>query len=1172
MKKIYSPLFASFSLLILPASIFFGGTFHSNIYTTKANGVSSGLANSNSFSLHRSEIPTNDDFATPQVISPDSPFTMTLDTSSATTVAGDPVSSCQPDLPNNSVWFSYTPSSSQIVMLDSLDSTYDTVISVWTGSPGSLAEIGCNDDYSDGLQSKMQFVAETSTTYYIEITSVSGGGSLTLHASEPANDEIASSQPISLATSFTISQDTSKATTASDDPVSACKTGKLNKSVWFSYTPSAPQLVKLDTIGSSYDTVLSVWTGSAGSLAEVKCNDDTSGSQSKLQFVAETSTTYYIEVTSVTSGGGSLTLNASEPANDNIASPQPINLATPFTISQDTSNATTAGDDPVSSCKTGKLNNSVWFSYTPSAPQLVKLDTIGSSYDTVISVWTGNAGSLVEVECNDDTGGSQSKLQFVADSGTSYYIEVASVSSGGGSLTLNASEPANDNFASPQQVTFESLYTVIQDTSNATTAGNDPVSSCKTGQLNKSVWFSYTPASAQTIILDTSGSDYDTLISVWTGSIGSLVQIGCNDNDTDVVHSKLQFAAEASTTYYFEVASVTSGGGTLTLSASELASNDDFDSPKLINLASSYSNTQYINNATTAVDDPYVGCGPMVINRGLNSIWYSFTPTEDGVITADTFLSDYDTVLSLWKGTRGDLTSLACIDDYDIYARTSRIQAFVEKDTQYFLEITRFTETADMALASGMLGENQAFSKEITTSALEGTLILNAEFSNTSPNGPLFTTIDNQSNSGSGLGDGDLDAPIHFYNPNHPIEFTINVPDISSLSTAYLLLHTFDVDTGCGEIEKVYFNDNFIGNLSGSNEIWYTAKLSLIPTWVKLGINTVKIEVPNLVCPSEPGNHKFMAKVDWGQLVLNEQTGKTASNRTITLDQAKYRPGNTMHVNVEVDTSISSQNVWTEINLLSPTGVILTGTVREHAVTGSATDPISVDLSIPVTAGVGKYKIQVMVYDKTDDAVQDVDEKSFDLIVSKSFASVGSQDGWILETSETSTKGGTPNTSATTLRVGDSVGDKQYRGFLSFSTATGLPDNAVIVSATLRIMKQSLVGTNPIVPLKGLKFDMRKGYFGTSSQLLASDFQAAPSLSLAGSFGNTAVNNWYSATLSAKALSYIYKTGTTGLTQFRIRFAKDDNDNNRNDYFNFYSGNIGILSYRPTLIVEYYIP
>jgi hypothetical protein len=184
------------------------------------------------------------------------------------------------------------------------------------------------------------------------------------------------------------------------------------------------------------------------------------------------------------------------------------------------------------------------------------------------------------------------------------------------------------------------------------------------------------------------------------------------------------------------------------------------------------------------------------------------------------------------------------------------------------------------------------------------------------------------------------------------------------------------------------------------------------------------------------------------------------------------------------------------------------------------------------------------------------------------FRSAGAEDGWILESTETSGKGGTLDAAAATFRLGDEAGDKQYRAILSFDTSS-LPDTAVITKVTLKIRKQGLVGTNPFTILGGLKVDMRKPYFGANAGLVIGDFQAAAGKSAVATFNATPVSNWYSALLSATGRAYVNKIG---VTQFRLRFATDDNNDNGADYMKFFSGNYATVSVRPTLTIEYYLP
>lgn len=184
------------------------------------------------------------------------------------------------------------------------------------------------------------------------------------------------------------------------------------------------------------------------------------------------------------------------------------------------------------------------------------------------------------------------------------------------------------------------------------------------------------------------------------------------------------------------------------------------------------------------------------------------------------------------------------------------------------------------------------------------------------------------------------------------------------------------------------------------------------------------------------------------------------------------------------------------------------------------------------------------------------------------FRSAGAQDGWVLESSENSSVGGSFDAAAVTFSIGDDQADRQCRAILSFNTAI-LPDTAVVTSVVLKIKKQSLVGTDPFTTHQGLLVDIRKPYFGAAVVLAASDFQASAGKSSVGTFGSTPSSGWYSVTLNSTAFSHINKLGTT---QFRLRFKLGDNDDNGADSMKFYSGNFSGTASRPLLIIQYYVP
>lgn len=200
-------------------------------------------------------------------------------------------------------------------------------------------------------------------------------------------------------------------------------------------------------------------------------------------------------------------------------------------------------------------------------------------------------------------------------------------------------------------------------------------------------------------------------------------------------------------------------------------------------------------------------------------------------------------------------------------------------------------------------------------------------------------------------------------------------------------------------------------------------------------------------------------------------------------------------------------------------------------------------------------------------------DRATPVIQTAMFTSDGAQDGWVLESKETSNKGGTNNANSSTLRVGDNGQDSQYRSILQFSTST-LPDNAVITQILLTIQLESVVGKNPFSTHRNMWVDIRQGAFGSFGPfqigaLQNTDFQAPASLYTASWVTDNAVGGWYWTSFGMPAFPYI---NLKGVTQFRLGFQLDDDDDRLEDYVSFFSGNFGTLSARPQLTIKYYVP
>jgi hypothetical protein len=110
-----------------------------------------------------------------------------LSTTAATTAADDPDCAGR----GHTVWYVVTPTADLSMIVHTFGSKYDTTVSVYTGAPGALTQIACNNDYFNGnsssLQSRVAFSAAAETTYYIMVGSSgsSPGGRLLFWAVEP---------------------------------------------------------------------------------------------------------------------------------------------------------------------------------------------------------------------------------------------------------------------------------------------------------------------------------------------------------------------------------------------------------------------------------------------------------------------------------------------------------------------------------------------------------------------------------------------------------------------------------------------------------------------------------------------------------------------------------------------------------------------------------------------------------------------------------------------------------------------------------------------------------------------------------------------------------------------------------------------------------------------------
>jgi hypothetical protein len=395
-------------------------------------------------------------------------------------------------------------------------------------------------------------------------------------AAPPANDSFTAQTVLNPALPRIVTGTNVEATKEVGEPNHAGRTG--GASVWWRYTVPANGTYTFDTTGSTFDTVLGLYTGATvDALTEVASNDDIGGgiNASRVQVVLTSGTLIRIAVDGFGNAQGNIQLSITAPAPGNDDFANATNLAGPLPILTTGNNVSATSEtlEP-SHVLTTPPRSSVWFTYTVGITGNYAIATTGSNFDTILGVHVGNAlGSLTRIASNDDQGGSgglTSRVTLFLNAGTVIRIAVEGFSGEQGTinLTISGLPPANDNLADT---------IVIPPGSPVTVTGNNIFATKEVGEPNHagdaggaSVWWGIN-LDPGTYVADTNGSDFDTLLAVYLSPTFEV--LGQND-DTLNRQSRVEFTLDNPAAVFFAVDGFRSGGaarqGNIRLNLSEL--------------------------------------------------------------------------------------------------------------------------------------------------------------------------------------------------------------------------------------------------------------------------------------------------------------------------------------------------------------------------------------------------------------------------------------------------------------------------------------------------------------------------------------------------------------------------------------------------------------------------
>jgi hypothetical protein len=401
-------------------------------------------------------------------------------------------------------------------------------------------------------------------------------------------DNIEAAIDLASVTQYATNFSNAGATIQKNEPLHAGKQG--GHSLWFKWTAPRDGSLIVSTRGSSFDTLLAAYTGPISTsapfsqLQTLTSNDDdlSNPPTSRLKLPATQGSVFWLAVDGYANSFGNVSLsldfsaNFAPAPNDDFASLiQIIGLTNEYSFN--TSTATKEPGEPEHAGNRG--GRSLWWSFAYPASGVVTLSTLGSDFDTLLAVYSQGSGpiivsNLVPLWSNDDesSGGRSSFLQFTNEPNRVYYIAVDGYEGAAGLARLKTTwsapfdlPPANDNFASAF-ILPAGAATIQIDTAAATLEANEPERLGIKG--GRSIWFRWTAPASGKAKVSTKGSNFDTVLAVYTGTnIDSLAQIAGNDDDpASPPTSYLEFDAIVGVQYQIAVDGYGGAGGLAVLS------------------------------------------------------------------------------------------------------------------------------------------------------------------------------------------------------------------------------------------------------------------------------------------------------------------------------------------------------------------------------------------------------------------------------------------------------------------------------------------------------------------------------------------------------------------------------------------------------------------------------
>jgi hypothetical protein len=514
----------------------------------------------------------------------------------ASTTAGatdDVALTCGTGITAPGVWYELEGTGQQVVVNTCDNAGYDTKLNVYIGGCGNFTCVAGNDDACD-LASSVGFVAEQGVTYHILVqgyNGLTGTFNLQVECSAITLDACLGAAPI--ACGQVVDGNTDDATA---DNAPECGTDIQAPGEWYTFSGVEGQVILSTCPNSAYDTRLNVYSGNCGTLVCVTGNDDFPGALcSEAVFDASAATTYYVLVQGYDGNTGAYTLTMT--CNS---------CSTPTAVTIDALD-TSANVD--------------WESADEGATYTVEYGAVGFTPGTGTILTGSIPANGPPVNLAPLTLATSYHVYITQDCGD----EQSTV----GPITFSTQDqPLAPNALCGGAIPLTCAGEVEGNTANGAVA--DAPTCGPANITTRGLWYTFTGDGQELTLSTCSNADYDTKISVFSGSCGNFTCVAGNDDAPDCTGntSQLVFLSTTGTTYWVYVHGYGNAQGTFTLSLScapgcTPVENDNCTNPTLLSLQPT-GGCEASTGTTLCAYAPATPNPPCDPFAPINDVWYTF--------------------------------------------------------------------------------------------------------------------------------------------------------------------------------------------------------------------------------------------------------------------------------------------------------------------------------------------------------------------------------------------------------------------------------------------------------------------------------------------------------------------------------------------------------------------